>query len=118
MDEIKSLGQVAFEAYREAVQGVAYDGSGIPPWDSLDGDRAKAQGGWEAAAQAVREHVRTIDALDATSSYTPRELLSRWLPVREYLPLPQQRAPESPVVGGQGEAPTGEPVPVDVEPDA
>lgn len=29
----KTLGQVAFEAYRAEVQGVAHDGSGIPPWE-------------------------------------------------------------------------------------
>ena len=124
--EIKSLGQVAFEAYRAEVQGVAYDGSGIPPWDSLDGDRAKAQRGWEAAAQAVRQHVKMIDALDATA--TPardyrQEQRSRWQPLVPGAPgawsAPVgEPEPEFSAPIGRGEAPTGQPVDVEATPDS
>ena len=47
---IKSLGQVAFEAYKVRKGGVAFDGTPIPDWDQVS-DEVKAS--WEAAAQAV-----------------------------------------------------------------
>ena len=56
MTDINSLGQVAFEAYCTAVGGLTFDGKPIPGWNELHGDRLKVQGGWEAAAQAVRQH--------------------------------------------------------------
>lgn len=120
MSDIKSLGQVAFEAFCAEVQGVAYDGSGIPPWDSLDGDRAKAQRGWEAAAQAVRQYTQMITALDravqsaASAGLTIQTRPSRWQPVGN--PAPAAPIGEF-IPAGHGEPPTGETVPVDVEPD-
>lgn len=47
---VTGLGRVAFNAYREAVEGVTYDGQIIPQWDNLT-DEVRA--GWEAAADAV-----------------------------------------------------------------
>ena len=77
---LKTLGRVAFEAYCVAVGGRTFDEKPIPGWNELHGDRLKVQGGWEAAAQAVRQY--TIDALPAQ---TPRDfridLLSRWEPL-------------------------------------
>lgn len=75
----KTMGQVAFEAYRAAVKGQAYDGTPIPEWDSLDGDRLKAQGGWEAAALAV---IHAEAGADAPTAQDFREFQrTRWTPV-------------------------------------
>lgn len=46
-----TAGSIAFEAYRKAVQGVAYDGTPIPRWHEL---KRPIQLAWEAAAHAVR----------------------------------------------------------------
>lgn len=110
MSNDKSLGQVAFEAYCTAVGGKTFDGKPIPGWDELHGDRLKVQGGWEAAAQAIRQHTRMIDALDATSRWVPLGPGMWQAPVGE--PEPEFSAPI-----GRGEPPTGQPVPVDVESD-
>lgn len=48
-----TVGSVAFEAYRKAVEGVAYDGTPIPQWHEL---KRTIQLAWEAAAYAVRTH--------------------------------------------------------------
>lgn len=48
-----TAGSIAFEAYRKAVQGVAYDGTPIPQWHEL---KRTIQLAWEAAAYAVRMH--------------------------------------------------------------
>lgn len=48
-----TAGSIAFEAYREAVEGVAYDGTPIPQWHEL---KRPIQLAWEAAAYAVRTH--------------------------------------------------------------
>lgn len=48
-----TVGSVAFEAYRKAVEGVAYDGTPIPQWHEL---KRAIQLAWEAAAYAVRTH--------------------------------------------------------------
>lgn len=51
---MKSLGQVAFEAYNSAKGGVTYDGKPIPPWSEVG---EAVQAAWEAAAVAtVRAH--------------------------------------------------------------
>jgi len=49
----KSIGQIAFEAYREAVGKVAYDGTLIPEWEEV---ADKVRIGWAMAAQAVIEY--------------------------------------------------------------
>lgn len=49
----KTLGQVAFEAYKEAVEGVAYDGTAIPEWKEV-ADHIKLA--WQIAAMAVIDH--------------------------------------------------------------
>lgn len=125
MSEIPSLGQVAFEAYRAAVGGQTFDGKPIPGWDELHGDRLKVQGGWEAAAQAVREHMRMVDALDRAGRSIGvrtdfREAQrSRWELLGDgmmFAPLGEPE-PEFSAPIGRGEPPTGEQVPVDVEPD-
>lgn len=45
-----SLGETAWNAYRDAVGGTTYDDRPLPEWSDL-GDRQRA--GWEAAASAV-----------------------------------------------------------------
>jgi hypothetical protein len=58
----KTLGQLAFEAYRETVQ-VAFNGDPIPEWGQLD-NGVPARRGWEAAAEAIQERTRTMDAIE------------------------------------------------------
>ena len=77
----KTLGRVAFEAYCEAVGGTTYDGKPIPGWDELSGDRATVQGGWEAAAEAIRQHMRMIHAIDVTADSPVRARPSNWQPL-------------------------------------
>mgnify|MGYP000113615389 CR=1 FL=1 len=47
---MKSLGQIAFEAYAEAKGGTTYDGKSIPGWDAVSEEVRQA---WEVAALAV-----------------------------------------------------------------
>lgn len=47
IEEMKELGQVAFEAYKATVGGIGYDGTTIPEWNALS---ATVQAGWRAAA--------------------------------------------------------------------
>lgn len=87
-DEIdKSLGQRAFEAYRAEVV-TAFNGDPIPPWDALDSGAA-ARRGWEAAAQAVAQHVRMMAALDKAMEgrFVRRERPQRWRPFADSLPI-------------------------------
>ncbi len=50
----KSLGQIAYEAYREAVGNVDYRGEPLSDWDDLSSD--KIRNGWDIAAdKAVKE---------------------------------------------------------------
>jgi len=51
---MKTLGQMAFEAYCEAKRGVTYDNKPIPEWTALSDD---VRAGWEAAAQRIVNHV-------------------------------------------------------------
>ena len=52
---MRSLGEVAYEAYRKYADGKSLlTGLSIPPWSALS-EEIKA--GWEAAGEAVREHV-------------------------------------------------------------
>lgn len=51
--EGKSLGRIAFEAYRSAAESKTFDGKKIPEWDDLHGDKSQVQAQWEAAASAV-----------------------------------------------------------------
>lgn len=50
----KTLGQIAFEAYRKAKWGKTHDDKIIPHWDVLGEDVREA---WEAAALAVKDEV-------------------------------------------------------------
>lgn len=50
----KTLGQIAFEAYREVRQGEAYDGTFIPEWKDI---REGVKDAWEVAALAVKDEV-------------------------------------------------------------
>jgi hypothetical protein len=110
----KTMGQVAFEAYCDAVGGKTYDGKPIPGWDELHGDRLKVQGGWEAAALAAI-HAHMMDALPSGSNRDFRERqASRWQPLSSIRSVPDDY---STAPGGAGEPPTGDPLPVDVEPD-
>lgn len=52
---MKTLGQVAFEAYREKVGGQTYDGKPIPLWGELS---ERIRQAWEVAAGAVAEEIR------------------------------------------------------------
>lgn len=47
---MKSLGQIAFEAYVAAVGGKTYDDKPIPQWSEV---KPTVQQGWEAAAEAA-----------------------------------------------------------------
>ena len=50
-----SLGQLAYEAYRDSARGVSLiSGAKLPPWLELPAGIIDA---WEAAAQAVRTQV-------------------------------------------------------------
>jgi len=62
----KSLGQIAYEAYREAVGSVDYRGQPLSDWDKLSSDKIRS--GWEQAANAVENSViddvvRVVDKL-------------------------------------------------------
>lgn len=62
----KSLGQIAYEAYRETVGNVDYRGEPLPDWEKLFSDKVRY--GWEKAAKAVEKAimndvVRIIDAM-------------------------------------------------------
>jgi len=48
--EDKTLGQIAFEAYNEAVGGKTWDGKPIPAWQDVS---EKVRNGWNKAAVAV-----------------------------------------------------------------
>lgn len=50
MDNEKSIGQLAFEAYAEQMGGVTYDNKPIPSWDQVS---INVRNGWEKAAQRV-----------------------------------------------------------------
>jgi hypothetical protein len=49
-DGKKEPGQVAFEAYGDAVGWTAYDGQAMPQWDDI---RDSIKNGWRAAARAL-----------------------------------------------------------------
>jgi hypothetical protein len=51
---MKTVGQVAFEAYQVSKGGLTYDGKPIPPWESLTGEAGEAvKLAWECAAEAA-----------------------------------------------------------------
>ena len=52
----KSLGQIAYEAYREAVGNVDYRGQPLSDWDQLSSDKIRR--GWEQAALVVKAIVQ------------------------------------------------------------
>jgi hypothetical protein len=52
---MKTLGQIAFEAYKAHRQGIAYDGNPLPAWEEIN---AGVRSGWEAAAGAVAKQVK------------------------------------------------------------
>lgn len=90
----KSLGQLAFEAYRAEVR-TAFNGDPIPEWDRLD-NGAPARRGWEAAAAEVAHLVRASDIADGQfdAGYSPpgsrtrtRMRPSRWEPLGVSLPV-------------------------------
>lgn len=84
----KSLGQLAFEAYRAEVV-TAFNGDPIPEWDALD-NGAPARRGWEAAAQAIARHTRLMVSIEKAleGPFVRRGRPSRWQPLEE--PLPSQ----------------------------
>ncbi len=51
---MKTLGQIAFEAYKESKDNVTYDNKPIPAWTELSAD---VQIAWEKAAYAVRKEI-------------------------------------------------------------
>lgn len=122
----KTMGRVAFEAYRAEVR-TAFNGDPIPEWDALD-NGAPARRGWEAAALAV---IHAEAGVDAPTARDFREFQrSRWVPVGnppvpaevESLPPGAKHEPNPASTVGEGGPVggwylTGEPVPVDVEDD-
>jgi hypothetical protein len=57
MNTNKTLGQIAFEVYREAVDKLTYDNKKIPEWDGVT---PNVQQGWEQAAVAIESAVMEI----------------------------------------------------------
>ena len=55
---MKTPGQMVFEGYRDFVDGIAYDGSGIPEWDQLN---PNIRDGWEAGASRVSNEDVYVD---------------------------------------------------------
>ena len=51
----RTLGQIAFEAYKAAVQSVAYDGTPIPEWRDL---KPTIQVAWQTATEEIRDLVK------------------------------------------------------------
>lgn len=63
-----SLGRTAFEAYRDNVQGVTYNGRPIPPWDEIAPETREA---WTWSAMAtIAHHVRAV-ASDVSRETSP-----------------------------------------------
>lgn len=56
---MKTLGQIAFEAYKRAKAGLTYDDKSIPPWEDLS---SAVQDAWEAAAHSAARHDRELRA--------------------------------------------------------
>ena len=54
----KTPGQKVFEGYRDFMDGIAYDGSGIPEWGSLN---QKIRDGWEAGANRLMSEDVYVD---------------------------------------------------------
>lgn len=48
------LARAAYEAYRDAVHWVAYNGEPIPLWEEQDEIR---KAGWRAAAERIHRHI-------------------------------------------------------------
>jgi hypothetical protein len=96
----KSLGQLAFEAYRAAGEPTTYDGKPIPEWDELHGDRAKVHAKWQAAAERIAQHTRMMAALDEAMKgpFVRRPRPTRWEP----LSVPQAAEPGATVGEGAG----------------
>jgi hypothetical protein len=125
----KTMGQVAFEAYRAEVR-TAFNGDPIPEWDALD-NGAPARRGWEAAALAAIHADAGMDSPEAYRDFR-EERTTRWRPISatplahlaevESLPPVAKHEPDPvPPVGDGGPVGgwylTGEPVPINVEPD-
>lgn len=94
----KSLGQLAFEAYRAEGEPLTYDGKPIPEWDELHGDRAAVQRKWQAAAERIRQHTLMMAALEKAlqGPFVRRERPRQWVPLSDVLPAAQ--ADEDPEV--------------------
>jgi hypothetical protein len=101
----KTLGQVAFEAYRAAVNGQTFDDKQIPEWNELHGNRARVHAGWEAAAAA------TLRALAERALSNLERALSRWRPLDAPKLAPTWDSPQldqlTPVTDGEAAAGAG-----------
>lgn len=95
----KTLGQVAFEAYRAEVQGTAYDGKSIPEWHELHGNRERAHRGWEVAAAEVARYTRlgVIAEEVMKGTFVARDRPTRWVPLADNM---RQAPVEERVEGG------------------
>jgi hypothetical protein len=60
LENVRTLGQIALEAYAEARRGVTFDGRPIPVWAGIGDDVRNA---WEAAALAVVKAPKGIQGL-------------------------------------------------------
>ena len=50
----RSPGEVAFNAYRRAVGGKAYNGEPLPTWDEVKAKTPRIRDAWEDSARHVR----------------------------------------------------------------
>lgn len=117
MDESdKTLGQLAFEAYRAEVNGQTFDDKQIPAWDELHGNRGRVHRGWEAAAEAVRERTRTMDGIEraltdpSSRVRRGRPLKSHAQPLSDFLPAGVLAADESDPIRFEPLPPVGDDV--------
>jgi hypothetical protein len=117
----KTMGQVAFEAYRAQVK-TAFNGDLIPEWEALD-NGAPARAGWEAAALAVlaAQHDLniTLAGVDPDAyRQAARQIPSRWQPLKEFLPEGVKYPPLPPIGAGVlDEYRVSVPLPVEAGPD-
>jgi hypothetical protein len=109
----KSLGQLAFEAYRTAGEPTTFDGKPIPEWDELHGDRAKVHAKWEASAAEVARLVRASDLADRafddahSGDFRERQRPTRWRPLAEGRIAVSEDEHGAYVTGGQPVDPAG-----------
>lgn len=48
MSDVKSLGQIGYEAYAQSTGGKTYDGRDMPTWEQVEASGTKVAGAWQA----------------------------------------------------------------------